>query len=199
MAKTKRKRWNKKFKRYKKVSENYFRVRAEVDGLIQYPANAPGQPVFKLTNLGQLENPSNVLTFQSILTHQTYSVMLEGMFSFYKLLGVAIEVTPQAQNIAGYKNIDREPMTIIGVRAGKNGAMTFSEARSINSSMVLNPAQYQRKYTSLLGFYNSYISTDASFSGAVTIVAEDNTGQLANSPTWVFKITQYMLYKKSKI
>ena len=125
--------------------------------------------------------------------------MLSGMFSFYKILGVTVEITPQAQNSAGYKAIDREPMTIVGVRAGSNLAMNFSEARSINSSIVLNPIQYTRKYTSLLGFFNSYISTNAAFTGGVTVVAENNTGQLANSPTWVFKITQYMLYKKSKI
>lgn len=196
MPKARKRRYTKRYRRYKRVSENYFRVRAEVDGLISYPVNG-GQPVFTLTN--DANNPISVLTFQKILQHQTFSVMLLGMFSFYKLLGISIEVTPQAQNSAGYKAIDKEPMTIVAVRAGDSTAMNFAEAKSINSGIVLNPIQFVRKYTSLLGFYNSYIATDSAFSGAVTVVAENDTGQLANSPTWVFKITQYILYKKSKV
>lgn len=199
MAKRKRTyyRRSNRFRRFKRIQENYFRVKAEVNGQIRFPDN-PGQPQFFLTNRGP-DQPRSVLTFGYIVEHQTFAVMLQGMFSFYKIMAISIEATPLASNSNGVKNITREPCTVVAVRAGNDAVMDFGEARSINSSMVLNPLQFQRKYNSLLGFYTTWFSTGTTFSGAVSVVSQDNTGSADNSPEWNFKIVMYMLYKKSKI
>lgn len=193
----KRRYYRRYFKRYRKIQENYFRVKAEVNGQIRFPVN-PGQPLFYLTNIGQ-DAPVSRLTFANMINKQTFARMLAGMFSFYKITALSVECTPLAQNTNGVRNINVEPCTVVAIRAGDDAAMNFSEARSINSAMVLNPLQFQRKYTSLLGFYTSWVSTGDISAGAVTVVAENELGNLLASPEWNFKITMYMLYKKSKV
>lgn len=185
------------YRRYKKIQENYFRVKAEVNGSIRFPVN-PGQPLFYLTNAGD-DAPRQRLTFAYIINKQTFSQMLAGMFSFYKIMAISYECTPLAQNSNGVRNITVEPCTVIAVRAGNDDAMNFGEARSINSSMVMNPLQYQRKYNSLLGFYTNWFASNAAPTGAITVVSENTTGSLLSSPEWNFKIVMYMMYKKSKV
>ena len=185
------------FRRYKRVQENYFRVKAEINGQIRFPVN-PGQPMFYLTNAG-LDAPRTHLTFSYIINKQTFAQMLSGMFSFYKIMALSYECTPLAQNTNGVRNITTEPCTVLACRAGNDDALNFGEARSINSAMVMNPVQFQRKYNSLLGFYTNWFATNSAPTGTVTIVAENDTGALLVSPEWNFKITMYMMYKKSKV
>lgn len=198
MAKYKKWRRYRRYYRKKKISENYFRAKVEASGVIYFSENpVEGQQTgIALMNIG--DGGVQRLTFRQILESTTYNVMLSGMFSFWRLTGMAIEVVPASSNSGGNKIISDEGPIYIAPRAGTNDAMNYSELKSINSAILMNPLQSTRKYTKFYGYYGDWISTDSYPQGAISIAALSG-GLRANKPEWTFKVTCYLLYKKSKI
>ena len=143
MAKYRKKRYYKRFyKRYRRISENYFRARVEATGKVVFPPNQNGQPTLALTN----EINKSSIAFSEFLGQTTYINMLKGMFSFYRMTGITIECVPDAANTNGQRAIIAEPVVMIAPRAGDNGAMNYGEVKSINTAILLNPTQSTRKY-----------------------------------------------------
>lgn len=156
--------------------------------------NQDGQPVIHIN--GQVDGAHK--TFGELLANTTYINMLAGMFSFYRMTGISIETIPDSSNIGGNKIIDNNSPIFIGCRAGANDLMTFAELKSINSAIMLDPINRQRKYTKFYGYYGDWINTVGAPTGAVSVASLDNN-ILANSNTWTVKFTMYLLYKKSKV
>ena len=181
MAKYRRRRYYKKngYKRYRRISENYFRVRAEATGKIVFPPNQAGQPHIYLTN----EIKKSSVTFEEFLDQTTYIVMLKGMFSFYRMTGLTIECVPDAANTNGQRDITVEPVVMIAPRAGDNSAMNFGQVKSINSAILLNPTQTTRRYTKFYGYTGDWIDTNVYPKGAITCVSSAG-GVDVSSPSW---------------
>lgn len=194
MAKYRKRRYYKKgYRRYRRISENYFRARVEAVGKILFPTGQAGNPLIVIRN----EVAKYSLTFQEMMEETTFIVMLRGMFSFYRLTGLSIECVPDAANTNGQKQIT-EPVVMIAPRAGDNTAMNFSEVKAINSALLLNPSQTVRKYTKFYGFTGDWIDTNVFPKGAITCVTSAN-GLRDTSPSWSFRVNFYLLYKKSRV
>lgn len=194
MAKYRRRKYYKKYyRRYRKISENYFKARVEAVGKVTWPVGV-GAPILYLSN----DVYGSVLTFQEILRQTTYIVMLKGMFSFYRLTGMSMEFVPDASNTNGVKQVDNETSVMVAPRAGDDALMTFGEIKSVNSAILLNAMQTTRRYTKFYGYTGDWIDTGVFPKGAVSIAAQSNAA-VATSPTWNFRFVLYLLYKKSKI
>ena len=182
------------YRRYRKISENYFKVKAEAVGKIIWPANDANQPLLQVP--GQVNASSQ--TFAALLENTTYINTLAGMFSFYRMTGLLIETLPDAANIGGNKIIENFNPVFIAARAGSNLLMNYGELKSINSGIMLDAINRQRKYTKFYGYYGDWINTTGAPTGAVSVGCSVNN-IIANSPTWTVKFTFYLLYKKSKV
>lgn len=180
------------YRRYRRISSNYFRVKAEASGVITWPTNI-GQPIMKIAGV---ESP--YVTFNQLLTATTYLESLQNMFSFYRINGVLIETVPHAKNIAGTSGVTGQSPTFIAPRAASDNAISYADLKSINSAILLNPCQQQRKYTKFYGYYGDYLSTSSAPAGVVAVGALENSTNSAG-PKWDFKVTFYLTYKKSKI
>ena len=180
------------YRRYRRISANYFRAKVEASGMITWPTNA-GQPILKIVG-----TEGSCLTFNQLLSSTTYLQTLQSMFSFYRINGILIETVPHAKNQAGNSTISGQSPTFLGPRAANDNQMSFDELKSVNSAILLNPIQQQRKYTKFYGFYGDYLSTSSSPAVTISIASLENNTNAAG-PKWDWKATFYLTYKKSKI
>lgn len=193
----KRRRYAKRYRRYKEpFVSNYLRVKGEANGKLVFP-DAGGFPRIIFTNQGG-QVAANSYAFTYLLNRLTFTLSLSSMFGFYKMVGTVLEVWPDAQNFNGTRQVNNEPVTVFGIRPGSDEVPTFAQLRSMNSSMVLSSTQYQRKYNSFLGFFGDWTGSDRSPLGTIACISEP-AGTALNSPSWTFKITVYIIYKKSRI
>ena len=198
MAKTTRKyryRKNNYFRRYRQLaSRNYFKVKAEFYDRIIFPNGSTGQPVFVSKEAdGTLANRS-VLTTTNIFTGYSYAQVLSGLFSYYKILSVAIELIPKyntGDTIANGRTV------FLGFKMGSNDALTIQEIKALNQNLVLDPRNRQRRYWKVYNTQGLWNPTDAISNGCITIQADD-VGTKDTQHQWDIKVTLYLLYKYSK-
>lgn len=214
MAKvSKKKRWYRRgYRRYRSLNnQQYFRVKAEFYSDIMFPVAAnTGRAYFKSTN-------TKVVTLSRIMQDYAYVNLLSGIFSYYKITGIRIEVTPDARN----SNLDKtvnipvleqneqvlEPVVMVSYRAGNDNEQSLVEAKANNQSIVLNPRQKVTRYWRTYGASGAYRPATNGLDGAFTVQNDyDNQqAQLFNAmyqyktqPSWKCKISIYLLYKQSK-
>ena len=213
MAKvSKKKRWYRRgYRRYRNLSnQQYFRVKAEYYSDIIFPMAAnTGRAYFYAEN-------AKVVTLTNIMQKYTYTNVLMGLFSYYKISGIRIEVTPDARNAGlekkvtvpnlGEQNVV-EPVVMISYRAGDSGEQTLAEAKANNQSIVLSPSQKVTRYWRTYGASGAYKPSSDGIEGAFTVQNEYDAQQaiLLNAmyqyktqPSWKVKISIYLLYKQSK-
>ena len=112
------------YKRYRQiVSRNYFKVKAEYYDVIQFPTSE-GIAIFKSRQGQDIPGNRSVLPISILYTGYTYSNILSGLFSYYKVLSVAVELIPKYNNSS---QIDDAFQTFIGVRMGNAALLTLSE------------------------------------------------------------------------
>ena len=213
MAKaSKKKRWYRRgYKRYRQLSnQQYFRVKAEYYSDILFPAAAnTGKAYFKASN-------SRVVSLTNIMQAYTYTNVLMGLFSYYKITGIRIEVTPDARNL----NLDKtvtipnlgdqsviEPVVMVSYRAGDSTEQTLAEVKANNQSIVLSPSQKVTRYWRTYGASGAYRPSSDGLEGAFTLQNDYDAqqalvlnamNQYKTQPSWKLKISIYLLYKQSK-
>lgn len=196
------KRRYRRYRRYKQVSQNYFRVKAEFYDRIYYPdPNNPdaqaGHAIWHSRRSEAEAMDRYLLRNLDILSGYTYSVTLAGIFSYYRLTGIRIEITPDARN-QSLPAASVEVPLYISFRAGDNAAQSINQIKANNNSILCNPIQKQVKYIRTLGGTSAYLSSDIAYSGAWTVLGE-NQLQYALAPSYKVKIVYYFLYKQSKV
>lgn len=213
MAKaSKKKRWYRRgYKRYRQLSnQQYFRVKAEYYTDVIFPMAAnTGRAYFYAQN-------AKVVTLTNIMQKYTYTNVLMGLFSYYKITGIRIEVTPDARNV----NLDKkvtvpnlgeqdvvEPVVMISYRAGNSTEQTLAEVKANNQSIVLSPSQKITRYWRTYGASGAYKPSEDGIEGGFTIQNEYDAQnalilnamyQYKTQPSWKVKISIYLLYKQSK-
>lgn len=214
MAKvSKKKRWYRRgYKRYKGLSnQQYFRVKAEYYSEILFPLAAnTGRAYFKATN-------ASVVTLTQIMQAYSYVNVLSGIFAYYKITGIRIEIVPDARNV----NLDKEvaipnigdheqviePVVMVSYRAGNDNEQSLAEAKANNQSIVLNPHQKVSRYWRTYGASGAYRPATNGLDGAFTVQNDYNAQQAQfynamqqykTQPSWKMKINIYLLYKQSK-
>ena len=185
------------YKFYKRIYPNqYFRVKAEFMDTIRF-APAGGQPFFVSRIAEPLVADRSFITNQLVLNGYSYIQILAGLFSYYKLLGIRLEVIPEARNT----NLDPQigqVQVYLSYRAASALIQTLQEVKANNRSLVLDPLSRQTRYwkgSALMS--GDYYNTNQWFSGAWTTLSSD-PGQYADQPSWQIKISYYLLYKGSK-
>lgn len=185
------------YRRYKQVaSRNYFKVKAEYYDAILFPDNAPGKPLFanRVNDQNATVLTKGTNTINQMLTGYTYSVTLAGLFSFYKITGIALEIIPKYDN----GNIVTDQVDIyLGYRVGNTTHMNLSEIKAVNQNLLLDPRNRQRKYFRTLGNFGDWTNTANAIDGAISIDSSAN-GQNHHQHSWTIKVSMYLLYKFSK-
>ena len=177
------------YRRYRSVSNVYFPCRVEGVYTIAFPnTQSGGAPVF--AENGQL----SLVTFLSLFQASQYYGSLITMFGYYKVTGVAMEVTPGPNNYKGFNTLGLN--VLLGFRFGKTGAMSYQELVADNNSIVLGVNTIKRKYASTMGS-NGWVSTAEGGSMGSFSVASSLDASLVQAPSWTCKLAVYMLFKKS--
>ena len=83
-----RRRYARGYRRYRSVSNQYFRIRVEGVYTIAFPSAQVGEPVFAENN------GLRVVTFNTLFSSSQYFGSLVSMFGYYKVTGVLMEITP---------------------------------------------------------------------------------------------------------
>ena len=186
-----RRRYARRYRRYRSLSNQYFRTKIEGVYTIAFPTD-PGAPVFA-------EGPSRTTTFGDIFRGSQYYSSLTQMFGYYKITGVAIEVIPGPKNFEGTSTIGAK--TLVGIHFGSGMDMNYHQLVADNNSIVLGVLTKSRKYVSTMGaidWLSTAAGTDLDAVGAFC-VASSITGTLTNQPTWTCKLSIYLTFKKSMI
>lgn len=185
------------YRRYKQIaSRNYFKVKAEYYDVIFFPANEAGKPLFanRVNDEGATVASKATNTLNQMLTGYTYSVTLAGLFSFYKITGITLEIIPKYNN--GDVVLDQSDV-YLGYRVGNATHMTLSEIKAVNQNLLLDPRNRQRKYFRTLGNFGDWTNTANAIDGAISIDSTSN-GERNSQHSWTIKVSMYLLYKFSK-
>lgn len=177
------------FRRYKSVSNIYFRARVEGVYTVTFPDQA-GSAIFAENN--QL----NTVTFDTLFSSSQYYGSLTSMFGYYKVSGILMEVTPGQNNFKGISIVGLN--VLLGFRFGQNAAMTYKELSADNNSIVLGINTNKRKYTSTMGS-NGWTSVANENTLGCFSVASSLNSSLAIAPSWTCRLAVYMLFKKSNV
>ena len=87
------------YRRYRSVSNSYFRTRVEGVYTIAFPSAQVGEPVFAENN------GLRIVTFNTLFSSSQYYGSLVNMFGYYKVSGVLMEVVPGTNNFKGLNTI----------------------------------------------------------------------------------------------
>ena len=179
------------YRRYRSVSDSYFRTRVEGVYTITFPTTQQsGGPLFAENN------GLNTVTFSTLFSSSQYYGSLVNMFGYYKVSGVAMEVAPGANIYKGLTSVGIN--VLLGFRFGNDSAMTYQELVADNNSMILGINTNKRKYASTMGS-NGWTSTAENNALGAFSVASSIPSVMVSAPTWACKLCVYILFKKSNI
>ena len=179
------------YRRYRSVSNSYFRTRVEGVFTVTFPSLQDGNPVFAENN------GLSTVTFKKLFTSSQYYGSLTSMFGYYKVSGVLMEVVPGSNNFKGLNAIGLN--VLLGFRFGQIGAMSYNELVADNNSIILGINSNKRKYASTMGSNGWVATTDTNASlGAFSIASSIQTN-MNDSPSWTCRLSVYMIFKKSMV
>lgn len=185
-----RRRYARRYRRYRNVSNVYFPCRVEGAFTIAFPnTQSGGQPIF--AENGQL----SLVSFLSLFQASQYYGSFTSMFGYYKVTGVLMEVTPGPNNNKGFNTLDL--IALLGFRFGKTTAMNYQELVADNNSIVLGVNTIKRKYASAMGSTGWTPVTSTMNSMGSFCLASSLDANLVNAPSWTCRLAVYMLFKKS--
>lgn len=187
---TARRRYRYGYRRYRSVSNSYFRTRVEGVFTITFPSLQAGNPVFAENN------GLNTVTFNKLFSSSQYFGSLTSMFGYYKVSGVLMEVVPGPNNYRGFNVLGLN--VLLGFRFGQAGAMTYQELVADNNSIILGITSNKRKYASTMGS-NGWTSTAGGDSVGAFCIGSSIQSDMNTSPSWTCRLAVYMIFKKSMI
>lgn len=185
-----RRRYARGYRRYRNVSNIYFRTRVEGVFTITFPSLQDGNPVFAENN------GLSTVTFNKLFSSSQYYGSLVSMFGYYKVSGVLMEVTPGPNNYKGFNVLGLN--VLLGFRFGQGGAMTYNELVADNNSILLGTNTSKRKYASTMGS-NGWTSTAENNSLGAFSIASSIQSNMNDSPSWTCRLSVYMIFKKSNV
>lgn len=177
------------FRRYKNVSNTYFRARVEGVYTIAFPEQA-GTPIFVENN------QMNTVTFNSLFAASQYYGSLTSMFGYYKVSGILMEITPGQNNFKGITVVGLN--VLLGFNFGKGGAMTYQQLVADNNSIMLGINTNKRKYTSTMGSNGWSSTAENNALGSFSVAASMNSTYTI-APSWTCRLAVYMIFKKSNV
>ena len=183
-----RRRYARGYRRYRGLSNQYFRAKIEGVYTIAFPAEA-GQPVFA-------ETEQSVLRFTQVFSSSQYFGSLIAMFGYMKLTGVCMEVTPGPKNYAGTANVGTK--ILVGYSYGSSTFQNYNELVANNNSIVLGVDTTKRKYSPAMGA-NGWLNAGTSESLGAFSVASSLNGTLTTMPTWTCRFSLYLIFKKTNV
>ena len=178
------------YRRYRSLSNSYFRTRVEGVFTITFPSLQDGNPVFAENN------GLTTVTFNKLFSSSQYFGSLTSMFGYYKVSGVLMEVVPGPNNYKGFNALGLN--VLLGFRFGQAGAMSYKELVADNNSIILGINSNKRKYASTMGS-NGWTSTAGGDSVGAFSIASSIQSNMNDSPSWTCRLAVYMIFKKSMV
>ena len=185
-----RRRYARRYRRYRGFSNQYFRARIEGIYTVAFPQST-GDPVFA-------ERNTPTFSFFDVLANSQFYSSLSMMFGYYKITGVAMEVTPGPKNFEGTSTVGAK--TLVGFKFGSDSNFDYHKLVADNNSILLGVLTKSRRYVSTMGATDWLPSSGTDTNGiGCFAVASSITGTLTNQPTWTCKLSIYMVFKKSMV
>ena len=178
------------YRRYRSVSNSYFRTRVEGVFTITFPSLQDGNPVFAENN------GLNTVTFNKLFSSSQYFGSLTSMFGYYKVSGVLMEVVPGPNNYKGFNSLGLN--VLLGFRFGQGSSMTYQELVADNNSIILGINSNKRKYASTMGS-SGWTSTSGGDTVGAFSIASSIQSNMNDSPSWTCRLAVYMIFKKSMV
>lgn len=185
-----RRRYARGYRRYRSLSNQYFRTRIEGIYTITFPSLQDGNPVFAENN------GLSTVTFNKLFSSSQYFGSLTSMFGYYKVSGVSMEVVPGPNNYKGFNSPGLN--VLLGFRFGQGGAMTYNELVADNNSIILGITSNKRRYSSTMGS-NGWTSIAGGDSVGAFSIASSIQSNMNDSPSWTCRLALYMIFKKSMV
>lgn len=185
-----RRRYYRGYRRYRSVSNQYFKTRIEGVYTITFPSLQDGDPVFAENN------GLSTVTFNKLFSSSQYFGSLTSMFGYYKVSSVLMEVTPGPNNFKGFNSPGLN--VLLGFRFGQASAMSYKELVADNNSLVLGINTNKRKYSSTMGS-NGWTPTAGGDSVGAFSIASSIQSNMNESPSWTCRLAVYMIFKKSMV
>ena len=179
------------YRRYRSVSNSYFRTRVEGVYTITFPTTQQsGQPLFAENN------GLSTVTFNTLFSSSQYYGSLTSMFGYYKVSGVLMEVAPGANIYKGLTTVGLN--VLVGFRFGQAGAMSYQELVADNNSILLGINTNKRKYASTMGSNGWTSTSENNVLGAFSVASSLNS-VMVSAPSWTCRLAVYMVFKKSMV
>ena len=114
----------------------------------------------------------SILTLANVFTGYSFSQSLATIFSYYRILGVAIEVIPKYNN---QDPVQDGSSVFLGFRMGDTGSMAISEIKALNQNLLLDPRNRQRRYWRVFNQQGYWSISNTMILGEF-VVASENDG-----------------------
>lgn len=198
MAKTRKYKYRKTYRRYRQVaSRNFFKVKQEYYDKVMFDLQAGNNSYISWNSLEGDPAVQNkqVLTLTYIVEHFQYHQVLPIMFSFWRLLGISVELVPDTTD---GKVITNEIPCFLAFKAGTNDGAALPEVKTMNQSILLDSQSRQRRYWKVYGYYGDWESSDSAPAGNFSIRSETQGTNVAQ-PAWKVKISLYWILKIARV
>lgn len=189
--------WRKTYRRYRNVSMNYLRVKAEYEDKLLFPDQDVDGNIYWYEKRNLIDADARaVTTFSEAMSGWSSAAELQRIFAYYRLTGIRVEVIPDARNQSMNLSSVEYPV-YFGWRMGNVAAMTLNEIRSVNQSMLLNPVESKARYWRVYGTDGGYIVSTNGYSAAFTVRSQHG-GVYNSKPSWKVKISLYLLFRYAR-
>lgn len=176
------------YRRYRRKSNRnqYLRCKIDYVDTITWPTAEGDAPRFRSKRGNTRDVSINDILGSS--EFQNYA----RIFSYYKLYGCSIIVTPSKQIPA--TNDTNYGIVVLSVFPALGNPVDFDTAKVSNSSVICSATDTVRKW---INFQNStgYIQTNTGLDGGLVQITSDYAATEATAQSWAFKITFYILLK----
>lgn len=176
------------YRRYKRISNRnqYLRCKIDYVDTITWPTGEGDAPKFR-SKRGNTRDVS----INDILGGDEFR-RYAAIFSYYKLYGCSITVTPNKQ-LPPTTDMNYG-IVVLSVFPSLGNPVDFDTAKVSNSSVICSATETVRKW---INFQNStgYILTNTGLEGGLVQVTSDYAATEATAQSWAFRITFYIILK----
>lgn len=186
-AHKKRKYFRRKFKRYRSVTNQYFRAKLDRCLTICFPSDQSGAASF-LIDQAHVSN----ISLRNLITADSVYVKCKDIFNFIKIKGVALEWTPSPRTFSNLTVNEG----VVAAAYTNDYSLGFFEIQQCNKSVLCGPF-YSRKYINL-GSANGWISIETTEDLKGFICCDSNfSSTRADGLSGTLKVSIYVIFKNN--
>ena len=166
---------------------NYFNAKIEYNDTIAFPTNS--------NPIAMVDANASTASLGALIDNSADFQRLKPVFTFYRLRGMRIEITPTARNLNNDSiNYARQCYFAFTLQ----GDITLALAKNTDKGLILNPIAKSTKYWNVYGMQDDWKTVSTQLAGNIGVFSDINSTSAAG-PTWSMHITFYLTFKYAKV